>query len=69
MDVDTCVALHNKILWYTYRKSAELFEQHVKTWFDCFGAEVEELRPILSDNLESFLERVYTHNIDRGDVA
>jgi hypothetical protein len=62
MDVDKCVALHNKILQLGYLgsgKSVEQFEQECKPWFDYFGDEAEELSDKLSPDLIAFFERAF----------
>jgi hypothetical protein len=59
MDVDKCVALHNKILRLGYLgagKSIEQFEQECIPWLDRFGDEIDEVSEKLSPDLIAFLE-------------
>lgn len=61
MDVDKCVALHNKIMeigWSGSERSIP-FEETCKSWFEFHGDEAEAMRAIFSPDLTAFLERAY----------
>jgi hypothetical protein len=69
MDVDKCVALHNKIFmhgWLASGKSTEDFERDCTTWFDYYGDEAEALRGTLSLDLAAFLESAYVTKTDHS---
>jgi hypothetical protein len=66
MDVDRCVALHNKIFkhgWFESGRTIEEFERECKTWFSLWGDEAEALRNTFSPELVAFLERAYAVGI------
>jgi hypothetical protein len=67
MNVDKCVALHNKIFmhgWLGSDKSIEDFERDCTTWFGYYSGEAEVLRDTLSLNLAAFLESAYVAQTD-----
>jgi hypothetical protein len=69
MDVDKCVALHNKIFmhgWLASGKSTKDFERDCTTWFDYYGDEAEALRDTLSLDLAAFLESAYVAKTDHS---
>jgi hypothetical protein len=65
MNVDKCVALHNKILEHGFLQSGRTIEdlqRERKTWFDNYGDKAEAFHGTLSSDLIAFLERVYVTN-------
>jgi hypothetical protein len=69
MDVDKCVALHNKIFihgWLGSGKTIEDFDRACTTWFDHYGDEAEALQNTLSPDLLAFLGRAYVAKTDHS---